>query len=459
MYDVSDTIAAVSSPTSDKRVIIRISGPEAFGTAARIFSPAFASGSTGILWGKAAVDADLEVDADLYLFAAPCSYTAEPLAEIHIDTNQSVTETMLQRFFARGLRPAGPGEFTARAYLNGKIDLAQAEAVNEVVTSSNRFQLEAAERLLGGKLAEDTEVIRCSIMDCLGLLEAGLDFSGEDIELVANRDLIHRLGDIKGRLEELLRDSIYCESVIDLPAVGIAGATNAGKSSLLNKMLGRKRSIVSGHPGTTRDVLTAVHTLANCRCVLFDCAGLIAKPQGILDELAQAAAIEALHNSCLAVFCVDVSKENWDEDISLLELIEPKALLFAATKSDLLPQERLTECLEELKAMFGADFVTTSAKTGAGIERLQELIDTKIVADTASAAEKAPGVALTARHRQAVNEAIDNITESVNELRNDNGEVAAMMLRAAYQAVSGIEQQSIDEQILENIFSRFCIGK
>ena len=481
MYDLNDTIVAVSSPTSDKRVIVRITGPETIETCKKIFDPSVSirrrtkdeGRGTRLVTGSVTIDNELEVDAQLYLFLAPHSYTGDDVAEIHIYTNPAVTEVLIGNLLGKGLIMAGPGEFTARAYLNGKIDLAQAEAVNEIIVSSNAFQLAAAEKLLSGRLSENTAKVRSAIMDCLSLIEAGLDFSAEDIELETGADLIKRLLEIKTQLEQMLSGSIRYESLIDLPAVGIAGAPNAGKSSLLNKLLGKERSIVSHMRKTTRDVLTAVCMLGHCRCVLFDCAGLMRQPEDVLDELAQQAAVEALRNSAVVVFCVDISKADWSEDISIRELIEPKILISVATKCDLVTEQVLSHRLAELNELFGIELLLTSTETGAGLELLRETIDRKII-------ELEPGfetvksgatplfestqssVALTARHKQAVTETIENVSDSISELRAGNDEVAAMMLRAAHEAVSGIESSTcshVDEQILEQIFSRFCIGK
>ena len=449
-------------------MIVRISGPDTIKKINQIFRPMIdAERGTRLVAGSIVVDEELRIDAQLYLFFAPYSYTGETVAEIHLYTNPSVTGALLEGLLSKGLRMAGPGEFTARAYLNGKIDLAQAEAVNEIIVSSNRFQLAAAEKLLSGKLAETTEKIRSELMDCLSFIEAGLDFSGEDIEFITQAEAVQRLSVVKSELERLLSDSIGCESTLDLPAVGIAGVPNAGKSSLLNKLAGYERSIVSAHRKTTRDVLTSLLTLRHCRCVMFDCAGLVATAENILDELAQQAAVESLQNSSIVVFCVDISKADWAEDISIRGLIEPEALIPAATKCDLLCEDVLTKRLAELGELFGADFIVTSAKDGAGIEQLKDMLDERIIElafgsgkrGTRDERRETSLIALTARHRQAVTEAIENIGESISELKAGNNEVTAMLLRAAYQSISDIEQQHVDEEILERIFSRFCIGK
>ncbi len=501
MYDLNDTIVAVSSPNSQEGVIIRLTGPKTVEICQQIFSPPISScvmrpvrnetsisngmrdayrekGKTtdavrstqyairnnGLIAGSIEVDDELKVDAKLYLTFGPRSYTGEDVAEFHLYTNAAVAETLMGKMFGRGLRMAGPGEFTARAYLASKVDLAQAEAVNEIVVSSNTFQLAAAEKLLSGRLAEATAKIRTELMDCLSLIEAGLDFSGEDIEFIARDEAVERLSQIKTELEHLLSGSIRYESVVDLPAVGIAGAPNAGKSGLLNRLLGEERSIVSDRRKTTRDVLTGLLSLEHCRCVLFDCAGLIAAPNNILDELAHQAAIEALRNSTVVVFCVDVSKEDWSEDVSIRELVEPKVLIAVATKSDLVSEEMLANRLAEMNKLFASEFLPTSAVTGVGFERFRNAIDKKLIelslgTGSDGLSERTSVVALTARHKQAVTDAIENVNEAINELKTGNDELTAMMLRAAYEAVAGIEQQHIDEQILDRIFSRFCIGK
>ena len=461
-YDLTDTIVAVSSPTSDQRVIVRISGPETINVCKQIFGSDLSPSAKfqSLFSSSIVIDDELNIDARLYLFLAPHSYTGENVAEIHVYTNSAVTEAIVSSLLDKGLRMAGPGEFTARAYLNGKLDLVQAEAVNEIIVSSNEYQLAAAEKLLDGRLGEMTSKLRVDLMDLISLIEAGLDFSGDDIEFIARVEAVKRIAVIKEHLEQLLSGSIRYESVIDLPAVGIAGAPNAGKSSLLNKLLGKERSIVSNQHKTTRDVLTGVCTLPHCRCVLFDCAGLLTEAEDILDKLAQQAAIEALKNSNVVIFCADISKNDWNEDTAIRKLIEPKILVPIATKCDLISSESLPERLAALNESFSTDFLLTSVKTGVGIDLLQQTIDGKLTEKFEVL--RTGGVALTARHRKAVTEAIVQISESVDELNAGNEEIAVMMLRSAYQAVSEIEQPGashIDEQILGQIFSRFCIGK
>jgi tRNA modification GTPase len=481
MYDVADTIVAVSAPSGGVRSIVRITGSQTLSICAQVFESgpdlpiqnlkhvlASAARQSRILSGSVQVGDALRVDAWLYLFCAPHSYTGDDLAELHVHASPVLVEALVQHLLARGLRAAGPGEFTARAYLNGKLDLAQAEAVNEVISSSNRLQLEAAEKLLSGRLTQAAEEIHSALLDVLSLIEAGLDFSGEDIEFINAREAAQRLTTIRASLEELRTGSIRYETLVDLPAIGIAGAPNAGKSSLLNALLGWERSIVSPQPKTTRDVLGGVLTTDRFQCVLFDCAGLVREPDNVLDELAQQAAVEALHNCSAVLFCVDSTKTDLSEDRAVRSLIQPKNIIYVATKADLLSREDLPRKMSDLESAFQAGFLATSAQTKTGFQRL---LDCCAWVSTSSGYEprtpsqipdlpsEASTVALTARHRQAVTDAIEIIRQSIVEVHRGNEEVAVMMIRTACQAVAEIEQQSLDEQVLDRIFSRFCLGK
>jgi len=479
MYDLNDTIVAVSTPVGGVRSIVRINGPEALQVCRRVFDPAPPADKAGIHPGSVRITDKLAVEALLYVFLASRSYTGDDLAEIHICAGQAIVEALVRNLLALGLRAAGPGEFTARAYLNGKLDLAQAEAVNEVVSSSNRLQLEAAERLLDGQLAKAADRVRSALLDILSLIEAGLDFSGEDIEFISPAQATKRLGDIQGLLEDLLAGSIRYETLLDLPSIGIAGAPNAGKSSLLNALLGSERSIVSHQPRTTRDVLSGVLITDRFQCVLFDCAGLIDIPQAedhvgdpspdaVLDGLAQRAAIEALNHCTAVLFCVDVAKTDRNDDITIRTLIRPKHTIHVATKSDLFAQGILNEKVDDLNEAFAAEFLAVSARTGLGLERLVHRCES-LIADGSSSTRRESAVrhppseistlALTARHKQAVTEAIENVRQAIVEVNRGSEEVAVMLIRAAHLAVSEIEQQPIDEQVLDRIFSRFCVGK
>ncbi len=460
MYEVQDTIVAVSSACGDKRAIIRISGRGTLTAIKSIFSKKIEPGTNRIYQGQLGIGSNLQLDASVYFFAAGHSYTGEDLAEIHFISNETLSEALILKLLDQGVRLAGGGEFTARAYLNGKMDLAQAEAVNKVISCSNRLQLEAAEKLLSGKLTDTTDGVRDELLECLSLLEAGMDFSEEDIEFISRQEAIGKLELAKGVLEGLLSGSISFEAVIDMPSVGIAGAPNAGKSSLLNALLGKERSIVSSTQKTTRDVLTGMLELDHNRCVLFDCAGLLSETSGQIDELAQEAAIEAINSAEVILFCIDSSKNDFSEDLEIVNLIQPGKIIAVATKADLINDKTINLPNE----LLNREYISVSSENGFGLDELKQLINKKLIEAGAAMGESdvaalEAGIALTARHKQAVSKAIGNITEAIKALCQGSDEAAAMVIRGAYEGLGEIEQEHVDEKVLDKIFGQFCIGK
>jgi tRNA modification GTPase len=453
MHDLNDTIVAVSSPSGGVRSIVRISGPQARCAVSDLTSEI---SDSHIVTGNVRVTDELAIDATFYLFRSPRSYTGDDLVEIHLAASDAIIDALIQRLLSLGLRPAEPGEFTARAYLNGKLDLAQAEAVNEVISSANRLQLEAAERLLAGRLKRTLDALRSELIDSLSLIEAGLDFSDGDAGPI--RPVEPMLSGILERLESLLAESVRCQDLVDLPAVGIAGAPNAGKSSLLNALLGRHRSIVSPEPMTTRDVLTGVLTTDRFQCVLFDCAGLVLSCHNSLDELAQRAAVEAIRNCQLVLFCVEATKADWPEELEIRKLIGPRDAIHLATKTDLLTETESSARMQSLNRAFSADFLPTSSQTLQGLPAVVTAMERTLLEHPSSSSDSS-AVALNARHRQAVTNAIENLKGAIAQVHQGQDEIAAMMIRESRQSLSQIEQQHIDEQILDRIFSRFCIGK
>ena len=404
--------------------------------------------------------ADIETDAALYAFTSPRSYTGEDLVELHFFSAGCVVELVMEKLLAFA-RQAGPGELTLRAYLNGRIDLSQAEAVAEIVAGSNAFQLQAAQKLLAGKLSQSAAKIREDILDVLSLIEAGLDFSTEGITFLGPNEATERIERITEALEAMLGGSIRYEEMIDLPSVGLAGASNAGKSSLLNALLGQERSIVSDQKATTRDVLCGVLELEKCRCTLFDCAGLkrTETDSGLLDELAAQAAAEAINAANMALLCVDMAKTDYSEDIEIVRTMHAGELALVATKADLMDAEDLKRKAAQLTELFDSEFIVTSTRSGRGIDSLRALIDSRIIRLTAGAAEAADRIAINQRHRKVVAETIEHLSAAGGQMALGNDEIAAMFLRSAYEVLAGLEKENIDEAVLERIFSNFCIGK
>ncbi|MHC5083360.1 MAG: GTPase, partial [Planctomycetota bacterium] len=342
-----------------------------------------------------------------------------------------------------------------------KIDLTQAEAVAEIVSAANTGQLAAAERLLHGRFSDTIGIIRERIVDLMGHLEAGLDFSEEDIEFISKDDALVQIHRLKSELTDLLEGSIRCERMIDLDSVGLAGVPNAGKSSLLNALLGTQRSIVSDTEATTRDVLTGVLSLDQLDCVLFDCAGLLAedKQTELVDQLSHQASLTALNTAAVVMFCVDLSRSDITADLQMHQQIDSSSVIFIATKSDCLDQSIVAKNLHKLSQAFGNEFLLTSTQTGQGLGALKSRIQEALIALRAGDAEHADRLTINQRHQQRLTEAVKTLGESADEITGDSAEIAVMLLRQTYELLGTLERENVSETVLDRIFSQFCIGK
>lgn len=461
MYALDDTIFAMATPAGGPRTILRITGPDTLEVCRGLVRGASCPQARGLHEVDLAVGLDLVVEGRLYLFPAPHSYTGQTVAEIHVEAGRPVVEALVRGLLEHGARPAGPGEFTARAFLNGKMDLTQAEAVNEVISSTNHIQCRDAERLLQGGLSSAIAAIRSQLVEALALLEAGLDFPEEEATQGSEHQALEVLRAIHAGLKGRSSDVAHTDAVAHLRSVGLAGAPNAGKSTLFNALVAQTRSIVSDRPGTTRDVLEAVLDLRHARTVLFDCAGLVLRSQDILDQLAQQAAAQSLGRADLVVFCVDLSKARWQDDLAVRRQIAPRSVVSVATKADLVRPADLTERLDRLGRVFGQDFMPVSAKVGMNLDALKNRIERHLLSGSSGAglSDSAQAyVMLTARLRHGLGEAAGHLSQALEALGLGHDEVAAMMVRAAHQALSDT-QRPLDEEVLDALFSRFCIGK
>jgi len=457
MFDLSDTVCAVASCQDSYRSIVRVTGDQALALCEPLVRDAIELTRNGLVQTQVAVAHDLWVDAAVYVFFAPRSYTGQCLIELHVSVSPVLTQSLMDRLFTSGVRQAGPGEFTARAYLNGKLDLSQAEAVNDVISGTNALQLAAAERLLSGRLSRQIQQLQAELLELMSLLEAGMDFAEEDIEFITRDQARARAQSLLTRTQQLLDQSQRNETLAHLPSVGIAGVPNAGKSSLFNALLGQDRSLVSSQHKTTRDVLAHRFTLAQGDCVLFDCAGLLQTPDHVLDRLAQQAAIESLKHCHRVLFCVDVTKSDWTDDLAVLALIPDCPVTVLATKMDAIKPEALAAQIALLKQLFDRPIHPVSSQTGQHLDDLVSAMNAGLF-ETEDAHQDPDVTLLTARHRQVLSLAIESLKDTVELLSDHSDEVACMTLRATHQSLGQVEQH-IDEQVLDSIFSRFCIGK
>jgi tRNA modification GTPase len=461
VYAQDDTIAALSSaPTAAARAIIRLSGPDALMITDVFFqsdTPVVHAPPWSVLKGRWSLQDDITVPVNIYAFPAPRSYTTEDMAEIHLPGSPPLTQMILDQLITRGARMAEPGEFTARAFLNGRIDLTQAEAVAQIINARSDDQLRAASRLLDGKFHQQSQNITEQIAELLALIEADIDFSDDEIEFASPEQIAQHLRSSQANLKTLLDDALSWDKLSHLPQVVLAGLANAGKSTLANALLKTNRAIISDTPGTTRDLLTAPLTLDQGQCLLIDTAGL-GEVQDILAEQTQHLARQAVQNCDLLIFVLDSSQKDFRKELDCFQQL-PASLqkVVAANKTDLNPTAHRTN---DLQSLFKCPLIPISAAKNKNLDILKQHIQTQLQFNPSSTA--AQTIALTTRQHQALLEtrnALQNAQELLTQSNNSHPEFLAIHLREALDHLGAISGKVLPNDILTIIFKKFCIGK
>jgi len=469
----ADTIVAVSSPAGGaERAILRLSGSRAVAIADALFTPGLAPASTYTAWpGHIALPHhDMTVPATAYLMRAPRSYTCEDVVEFHTGGWPAVVPLVVEALVAAGARLAEPGEFTFRALLHGRLDLAQSEAVMAVVEAGSRAALRAAADLLAGDLSGRVGALADRVREALAMVEVGLDFSDQDVPPVPPAAVADRIGSVRADLVDLGRRSRAIETFDGHVRLVIAGWPNVGKSSLFNRLLARDRAIVTDVPGTTRDELRAALRLGGLEFTLSDVAGLDALVVGRpslrsargpgsaardeLEDKARARAIEAIGRADLVILALDATAADYHRTDELLALLAAP-LVVAVTKCDVASPGRARDWVHARG--LDAEVVATSAVTGQGIDALGQALVRAVKGGTVD--RQAAGPVVTARQRSALEQAALALARAHRQARQPEpaGELVAMELNEALDALATITGGRGD--VLDEIFSRFCIGK
>lgn len=437
-----DTIAAISSAVGPAaRMIVRTSGPQAWGIAAAICSPGdFQPGSASRV--ILAMN-DLHLPAWVYAFAGPHSYTGEDLIEYHLTGNPILARMLLDDLIRRGARLAEAGEFTARAYFNGRIDLAAAEGIAAMIGAQSERELRAARQLMGGELAHRLRPIMDLIAQTLALIEVGIDFSEEDVSFLSHNEIRGRVARADDALRQLVEQSARFERICHEPNIVLVGRPNAGKSTLLNVLAGRERAVVSAAAGTTRDALSAEAALERGIVRLTDVAGLemdVSLPQdpspfSQISRQMQALAIGAVETADLVVLVRDITDSRPPPNIGR------SADLVVLSKADLIENDISSR----------SDEIAVSAQTGWNLDILRARLDDLAFGDRGGG----EALALNARHLQAIAEA----REALARVGDTAAELTALELREALDALGRILGDISPDDLLGRIFSSFCIGK
>ena len=455
---LTDTIAAIATPLGEGGLaVIRISGADALAVADRSFVPRGKSSqrptraaSHTVHYGHVVRHGRVVDEVLVTVLRAPRTFTREDVVEISCHGGMLATKSVLDTVLENGARLAEPGEFTKRAFLNGRIDLAQAEAVADLIHARTDLALSAANEQLAGKLSRRINQVRDDLLRALAHVEAHLDFPDEDIAPDTRETLLARLDAARLFIEELLRTANDGQLLRRGIRAAIVGRPNVGKSSLLNQLLGRDRAMVSPIAGTTRDTIEETANIRGIPVVFIDTAGL--RESGDTLELeGMRRSRDALARAELILHVFDSSEPLTPEDEIYLADFAAKKRVIVLNKTDLPPRLNLpAELIGPIQKV--------SCTTGAGIAALEDAIK-QLVWSGEIRAEMLE-VMINSRHQNALRRAHDATARTHAALsENLTLELAAMELRIAVNAVGEVVGKTSTEDLLDSIFSQFCIGK
>ncbi len=453
-----DTICAVSTPPGEGGIgIIRMSGKDAISIGARVFTPRhdnndFTRAATHTLHYGHIIDPGTGETVDEVLISVmrgPATYTREDVVEINCHGGMMPLWRTMGLLINAGARQAEPGEFTRRAFLRGRIDLAQAEAVMDIIRAKTDLSHRAANELLMGGLSTEVSNLRDRLVSLLASVEAGIDFPEEDLETESGTSLADEVSGIVTTIEGLLSSFAFGRILRDGFATAIVGRPNVGKSSLLNALLKQNRAIVTEIPGTTRDVLEEYLNVSGIPIRILDTAG-IRHTNDTIEQEGVRRSLAAIESADIVLVVLDGSEKLKDEDQRVLKEVEGKSAIAVINKSDL---PRKLEVLDRPRMQ-----VSLSCRAGDGLDSLKRAVSDMVKQGTVRAREHA--WAVNQRHKGALEQTMISLEKSLESINADlSPEFIAVDLRDALDSLGLIIGATYTEDILERIFNEFCIGK
>jgi tRNA modification GTPase len=461
-----DTICAIATPTGVGSIgVIRVSGSRAFPVVQNIFKSSPKKKENMLCDFKShTVHAGTIIDphtgswvdeALLVIMKGPRSYTGEDVAEIQSHGNPHLLQRILSLLTASGARLAEPGEFTRRAYLSGRIDLAQAEAVMDLIMAQSHCAQDLALHQLHGGLSDQINAVREGVLSLLSKIEASIDFTEQGIDVSPREEILEEIGRCEQWVQNLLAGYEEGRQIREGSVVVIAGRPNVGKSSVMNRLLGEDRAIVTAIAGTTRDTLSEWLSMSGHLIQIIDTAGFHETTNPIeLEGMRRGEAV--LKKADLVLFIADATEPFGDEDIRLYDRILCKRKMILLNKSDL----SLRVDRKAVSARYPNDLVILcSAKTGDGFADLKVRLIDLLVPKSEGESERRPLVALL-RQKNALDTALQGLQRARRAaLENASVEFIAADLREAIDALGDIVGETPTDEILNQIFNRFCIGK
>lgn len=447
--NLDDTIVAISTPPGRGGIgIVRLSGSEAKPIALpllrlkRDLEPARAT--FGELLDPASGERVDEVVVTY--FQKPHSYTTDDLVEIAAHGSPVVLRHIVELAIGRGARLADPGEFTMRAFLNGRIDLTQAEAVRDLIDSQTLYQARVAAQQLDGALSKRIAPAKQKLVDLIAMMEAGVDFAEDDVPVMASPLILERIAQVRAGLEELERSFNYGKLVHEGLTLAIVGRPNVGKSSLFNRLVERERAIVTAMPGTTRDLVSETVAIGGIPVKLVDTAG-IRKALDEAESIGIRKSMEVLADADMVLVVLDASQPFHAEDEELLQQVQQRKAIVVANKSDLAVESSSHDTA-----------LRTSAATGEGIAELREEILRQMSGDAGVSPEA--GFLTNMRQANAVTGSLKSLEAATHSVRAEvPHEMILLDLYGALRQLDEITGATTADDILNLIFGSFCIGK
>lgn len=455
----TDTIAAIATAMSSSGIgIIRISGDEAVEIVSRIFlmknGKKLSDMPTHTIHYGHIKDGDEVIDEVMVvLMRAPKSYTKEDTVEIDCHGGVYVMKRVFETVIKYGARPAEPGEFTKRAFLNGRIDLAQAESVIDIIHAKNEFALKSSERQLSGSLSSAVKTVREKLLHEIAFIESALD-DPEHISLDGYPKTLQGIVEEAGKeIRKLLANSDNGKILKEGISTVIIGKPNAGKSSLLNTLVGEERAIVTDIAGTTRDVLEEQINLNGIILNVIDTAG-IRKTDDVVEKIGVDRAKKYLNDADLAIYVVDTSTQLDENDFEIMELLKDRKAIILLNKSDLAP---VTDS-ESIRKHLDKKMIAISAKEQTGIGELEETIREMFFTGEVTFNDE---VYITnIRHKTALQEAMNSLNLVVQSIMDGMPEdFYSIDLMNAYEELGSIIGEAVEDDLVNEIFSKFCLGK
>lgn len=455
-----DTIAAIATVLGEGGIsIIRVSGNKSLDIVSSIFRGKNGRGMEdikpytmryGFITERETGDV---LDEVLVSFMkGPRSFTSEDTVEISCHGGVIATKKILEETIKSGARLAEPGEFTKRAFLNGRIDLSQAEAVIDIIRAKTELAMKSAVQQSGGRVSMEINNVRSRLLEIIAHIEATVDYPEDDLEEMTAERVSFQLNKILKDVDRILSTADEGKIIREGLNTVIVGKPNVGKSSLLNSLLMEKRAIVTDVAGTTRDVIEEYINIEGVPVKIIDTAG-IRETKDVIEKIGVEKSKEKINESDLIILMLDLSRELDKEDKEIIEYIEDKKYIVLLNKSDL--DGKINR--DEIKNLNSQYVIQTSAKTGEGLDKLKDCIKELFFKGEVKSKEV---IITNTRHKEALIKAKEHCMQAIDALMNTSAiDLASIDIRNAWSSLGEITGETLDEDIIDKIFSEFCLGK